>query len=130
MQGSSQEKDDVARFIKNTFPRYPNITNFKTLQTHIECYFEKDFKPEQDQIDYMRKAQSSQTYRRQTRTFKKRKTMMHGGGISSFKDAFGDPLDKDELNDSDDSGSECFDSSKPSDDYFSGQDFNIGLDEE
>lgn len=89
MQASSTENNDVSKFITNTFTRYPHITSYKTLQKHIECYFEKDFKPEQDQIDYMRKAQSSQTYRRQTKTFKKRKTMMHAEGISSFRNAFG-----------------------------------------
>lgn len=56
--------------------------------------------------------------------------MMQDGGISSFKNAFGMLLDKDELYESDDSGSERVDSGQVDDDYFKGEDFNLGLEEE
>lgn len=109
----------MAAFFKTSFKRNPNIVDLKSLQKHLENYFERDFRPELDQVDYMRKQQSSSIYRNQTKTFKKRNTMMNGEEIGSFKHAFENYMtDKDELNDSDDSGSEPADPSQNQDDYF------------
>ena len=68
----------------------------------------------------MRKQQCSDSYRKQTKAFKKRKTMIQDE-ISSIRPAFGGQLDKDELEDnSDDSGAERNEPSRAVDDYFTG----------
>ena len=83
----------------------PAINCLKSLQAHIENVFEKSFKPEHDQIDYMRKQQTSETYRRQYKAFQKRRTM-RGSDLKSFKTGLEDlDYDQNELSDGDEGGS-------------------------
>ena len=56
-QQPQQAQDSLTSFIKRVYANYPQITSYKTLQEFIEQVFERDFAPERDQIDYMRKQQ-------------------------------------------------------------------------
>ncbi len=42
-------------FFHNVYGNYKEVTSYKKMQALIETNFEKLFKPELDQIDYMRK---------------------------------------------------------------------------
>ncbi len=96
----------MSTFFQNVYGSYKGVTSYKKMQALIEANFERLFNPELDQIDYMRKQQSSKIYRRQCRAFKKRSTMV-GNELSSF----GSNLhflnrDENELSDDDENGAE------------------------
>ena len=115
---------DLSHFIRKVFKKYPNISSYRTLQRHFEELFESDFRPEVDQIDYMRKQQKSDIYRRQCKTFNKRRTMI-SNDFNSFKFGYGGKADADELSDGDEDGAEpndngMFNSNREDEDYFKG----------
>lgn len=51
----ASQDDGLTKFIRFVYKNYPEINSYKTLQCYIETFFDADFKPELDQIDYMRK---------------------------------------------------------------------------
>lgn len=48
-------QDGLTKFIRFVYMNHRDITSFKRLQSSMETSFESNFKPESDQIDYMRK---------------------------------------------------------------------------
>jgi len=96
------------------------VTSLKKLQQMLDTSFEQNFRPEADQIDHLRKMQSSETYRRQSKAFRKRKTMATQD-FSSFKLCA--RLGRDDSDLSDDEGGATPNETNLSaleDDYFSG----------
>ena len=99
----SMQVDGMSKFIRFVYKNYKEITALKKLQAFIDASFEKNFDAESDQISYMHKQQNSDVYKRQTRTFLRRRTMA-GEELTSFKLGFGMRGDDDELSDEEGDG--------------------------
>ncbi len=113
--------DGVTKWIRYLYKHYPEIKNHSTLQGYIEHLFESKFDSEIDQIGFMRQLVSSDIYRRQHQSFKKKHTMRgHDFNSSALRSYM--MMDGDELNsDGEDAdGGEIFDSSDMGEEYFSG----------
>ena len=99
----SMQVDGMGKFIRFVYKNYKEITALKKLQAFIDASFEKNFDAESDQISYMHKQQNSDVYKRQTRTFLRRRTMA-GEELTSFKLGFGMRGDDDELSEEEGDG--------------------------
>ena len=117
---SVPQDDGLNKFMRFVYKNYPEINSYKRLQNHIETIFDGDFRPEDDQIDYMHKLQKSETYRKQCKTFKKQQTMI-SNDFQSFSLGLGPKSDDDELSDEDGGDAELTDAlSNQDEDYFKG----------
>mmetsp|Transcript_3976 Transcript_3976/g.4801 ORF Transcript_3976/g.4801 Transcript_3976/m.4801 type:complete len:96 (+) Transcript_3976:68-355(+) len=94
----------MTKFVRFVYKNYKEITSLKRLQGFIDSAFEESFRPECDQVSYMYGQQSSDVYRRQYKTFMKRRTMA-GEELTSFRLGFGLRRDEDELSDEEGDGS-------------------------
>ena len=121
MQASVQGQEDaLSRFIRAVYRNRTDITSLKTLTKVIEGNFEKNFKPEKDQIDHILKQQNSSIYRNQCKIFKKRGSIVpdevpyfrQGGSLHG--------LEENELSDDDEDGAQEKESALANEDYFTG----------
>ena len=102
-EADAHQVDGMTKFIRFVYKNHKEITALKRLQAFIDASFEKQFDCESDQISYMHKQQKSEVYKRQTRTFLRRRTMA-GEELNSFKLGFGLRGDDDELSDEEGDG--------------------------